>query len=306
MLTFSPRENTSYSVTTYALNQLLYPTSGYKSETGGRLAELRSSCSHSKVAAYHRRFYRPSGVRLLVAGDVPPERLLAALEGVHASVAAKGASFWPAADDGGRAWATPAPPMERSASIEVEFPSGDEENGVVRAGWLTSAFGDAYTRSALHVLLEYLTDTSVSELQMALVECDPPLACAVYGSIDEAQPVCVTLTADGVPTAKLRDALPALHAALRAFATGTSPFDGRRMASTVARARLSALDAAESRPEDVLSSAAIPAFVHAPGGEAGAAALRDALNAIPRLDRLASEPPSFWTDLCDRTLGALV
>jgi len=182
------RENTGYSRSSSALDRLLFPfgTCGYASETGGRLQELRDSCSHAKVAAYHRRYYRPSGVRLIVAGDVDPQALLAALEPVQASIRAKGASFWPPAPE--RPWATPAPPLAASARADVAFPSDDEATGIVRVAWLTFPFADLYRRAAMEVLLVYLTDTSVSELQRAFVECDPPLAGGVYPSTSDYQP----------------------------------------------------------------------------------------------------------------------
>lgn len=79
----------------------MWPGSGYSAETGGKVAALRESCSWEKVCAYHRRFYRPSGVCLVVVGEVAEEGLLAALRPVHEKILRKGADFWPPAE---RAW----------------------------------------------------------------------------------------------------------------------------------------------------------------------------------------------------------
>lgn len=62
------RENTSYNVTEYELQQLMHHDDGYNSETGGRMSNLRDSCTHKKMADYHKEFYRPvARFALLVA-----------------------------------------------------------------------------------------------------------------------------------------------------------------------------------------------------------------------------------------------
>lgn len=319
------RERTGSSVSSYALFRLLYPGSGFAAETGGRLAELRGSTTHAKVVAYHRRFYRPSGVRLLVAGAVDPARLLAALEPVQASIRANialdhQAAAAAAAPPPPRAWSAPPAPFLSPADAAVEFPADDEATGVVRLGWRSfpAGPGHAYQRSALEALLSYLTETSGSELQQALIERPAPaLAASVYARSEEWDPGCVVLTLDGVPTGALAAARDAAAAALAAFAGGgggpecdgdggdaAAVVDARRMATALRRRALDARDAAESRPEDAIL-ASIPAFLY-PGGPAAAEAeegLRSALaGELGRLARLGAEPPAFWRALARSAL----
>ena len=295
------RENTGYSLSSNALERLLFKfgACGYASETGGKLRELRESCSHAKVAAYHRKYYRPSGVRLIVAGDVAPEALLAALEPVQDSIRAKGPGFWPAAAE--RAWATPAPPLSAPARADVAFPSDDEATGIVRVAWHTFPFDDLYRRAAMEVLLVYLTDTSVSELQRAFVECDPPLAGGVYPSTSDYQPGVAGFAFDSVPTEHLAAVPPKLTAVLADFGAGRAALDEPRLRAVLHRQRLDVLDAAERSPGEAVANAAIPAFLYAPAGSDGPA-LRDALDALGRLARLEAEPPAFWAALAQSAL----
>jgi Zn-dependent M16 (insulinase) family peptidase len=317
------RENTSYSVTSYELHQLCFPDSGYRSETGGRLRELRESCSHAKVAAYHRQCYRPSGVRLVVVGDVPQERLLATCEVIQANIRAQGLDHWP--QDAPRCWAKPAAALRESVTKRVAFPSDDAETGIVRVGWLTFGVGEQYQRSAMEALLTYLTDTSVAEVQQAFIECQPPLAGAVYASADDydpqmvraprapcdicrrmltAPPLQVTLTLDSVPTDKLDAICDKLQAVLAAFgASDGAALDVGRMKSVLHRRRLDILDGAESGPENAVTAAAIPAFLYARYGDDGDA-LRVALGELARVDAMEGEPPSFWTGLCRTALAS--
>ena len=319
------RENTSYSVTSYELHQLCFPESGYRSETGGRMRELRDSCNHAKVAAYHRQCYRPSGVRLVVVGDIPQERLLATCEAIQANIRAQGLDHWP--QDAPRCWAKPAAGLCESVTKRVAFPSDDAETGIVRVGWLTFNVGDQYQRSAMEALLTYLTDTSVAELQQAFIECQPPLAGAVYASADDYDPqmvraarasrdVCrpdcvpcgsafqVTITLDSVPTDKLDVICDKLQAALAAFgASDGAALDVSRMKSVLHRRRLDILDGAESSPENSVTAAAIPAFLYARSGDDGDA-LRVALGELARVDAMEGEPPAFWTALCHTALAS--
>ena len=296
------RENTSYSVTSYELHQLCFPGSGYASETGGRMRELRESCSHAKVAAYHRQCYRPSGVRLVVVGDVPQERLLATCELIQANIRAQGHDHWP--QDAPRCWSQPAAGLGESTTKRVAFPSDDAETGIVRVGWLTFGVGQQYQRSAMEALLTYLTDTSVAELQQAFIECQPPLAGAVYASADDYDPQMVTLTLDSVPTGKLDAICDTLQGVLAAFgASDGAALDVGRMRSVLHRRRLDILDGAESSPEHSVTAAAIPAFLYARSGDDGHA-LRVALGELERVDSMEGEPPSFWTDLCRTALAS--
>jgi len=295
------RENSSYSVTSYELHRMCFPTSGYRSETGGRMRELRESCTHAKVVAYHRQMYRPSGVRLIVVGDVPADRLLATCETIQQRILTKGLDHWPR--DVPPCWTQPAPSLSETLTSHVRFPSDDEETGIVRVGWLTFGVNQQYERSAMEVLLTYLTDTSVAELQQAFVECVPPLAGAVYASADDYDPQMVTITCDSVPTGNLDVICSTLADMLTCFASSDgAALDAERMRSVLQRRRLGIFDAAESSPEASISSAVIPAFLYSRSKDEGEA-LRVALAEMERIDRFEKEPASFWTQLAHTALA---
>ena len=54
---------------------LLYPNSGYSSETGGKMKNLRT-LTNAQVTKYHGLNYRPENALLLVTGNVEEERFL--------------------------------------------------------------------------------------------------------------------------------------------------------------------------------------------------------------------------------------
>uniref|UniRef100_A0A914VHF9 Peptidase M16 C-terminal domain-containing protein n=1 Tax=Plectus sambesii TaxID=2011161 RepID=A0A914VHF9_9BILA len=64
--------------------ELFYPDKcSYRVETGGRLENLRSSCTNEKVRHFHRRFYDPCNMTVIVCGQINHEQVLAAVESVE-------------------------------------------------------------------------------------------------------------------------------------------------------------------------------------------------------------------------------
>ena len=68
----------------------MYPGKcGYKSETGGIMKNLRESTSHEKVVDYHKEFYRPENLRIIITGRVDPADLFKVMDDVDEEIAAK-------------------------------------------------------------------------------------------------------------------------------------------------------------------------------------------------------------------------
>lgn len=57
----------------------------------------------------------------------------------------------------------------------MQFPDSDESVGQVFVGWRGCESRDVNTRTALTLLWAYLTETAVSPLQAAFVECEDPV-----------------------------------------------------------------------------------------------------------------------------------
>ncbi|KAG8279577.1 hypothetical protein J6590_101739, partial [Homalodisca vitripennis] len=165
------RENTGESRVYLQLLRTIYPgCCGYKSETGGIMKNLRESVDNQKVRAYHKAFYRPENLTLIITGQVKPEDLFKTLEPFEQKIASKGprGAFQ-------RPWQDPVPPLTESSDIEIKFPCDEEDNGMVYVGWRgPSAVTDLYKLAACSVLMKYLTDTSVSPLPKEFVEVSDP------------------------------------------------------------------------------------------------------------------------------------
>jgi len=102
-----------------------------------------SSTSHSLfsfyilvVRQYHKDFYRMDNLCLIVTGKVPHAEFFNALKPVEAKVVSKGA-LPPIT----RPWTTPVPPFEKTADVDISFPSDDEEVGAALLGWRGPKYG---------------------------------------------------------------------------------------------------------------------------------------------------------------------
>lgn len=85
------RENTGDSRIHLEMLRSMYPgRCGYKSETGGILKNLRESTDHTKVVNYHKDFYRPENLCLVITGEISAEAVFKALEPIEAKILGKG------------------------------------------------------------------------------------------------------------------------------------------------------------------------------------------------------------------------
>ncbi|XP_026679888.1 uncharacterized protein C05D11.1 [Diaphorina citri] len=165
------RENTGESRVNLELVREMYPGHcGYKSETGGIMSNLRDSTTNEKIRAYHKAFYRPENLCLIITGQVEAEDIFRALKPLEEKIMAKGDR-----GDFTRSWQSPVPPLTASLDKSVPYPCDNEDNGMVYIGWRgPSAVTELYKLTACAVLLKYLTDTPVSPLPKEFVDIPDP------------------------------------------------------------------------------------------------------------------------------------
>ncbi len=72
-------------------------------------------------------------------------------------------------------WRSKVAPLESSHEEEVLYPADEEDNGLVAVTWRGHPIQNLRMYYALNCMLEYLTESSVSPLKKAFVECDDPL-----------------------------------------------------------------------------------------------------------------------------------
>lgn len=84
------RENSVESRRHLTIARNIYPGKcGYSSETGGIMKNLRDSTSNEKVRNYHKEFYRPENLKIIITGHVKPEEVFKALEKLENKIVTK-------------------------------------------------------------------------------------------------------------------------------------------------------------------------------------------------------------------------
>lgn len=286
------RENTSHDRTHFALCQQLYPGHcGYKSETGGRLENLRTSCSNLKVRDYHKCFYRPDNLCLIVTGQVTPEELFQSIAPFEERITSKGPL--PSLP---RPWQSEVPGLTGPSTDQIQFPTDEEDDGLARIAWRGPSALDRYSFAAMACLMEYLAETSVAPLQKELVEIEEPFCCEIEQLVMENAESCFGFTFSGCPVGKISGLCERVGQVMSELGSGSRELEMGRMKTIVKNQMLQILNQAEETPHYFFAFAIIGDFLFAKSPDQFAAFI----DHLPRFKQLLKEPASFWVALVDK------
>eukprot|EP00457_Paulinella_chromatophora_P000722 gb/GEZN01000722.1/.p1 GENE.gb/GEZN01000722.1/~~gb/GEZN01000722.1/.p1 ORF type:complete len:1205 (-),score=195.78 gb/GEZN01000722.1/:119-3733(-) len=283
------RENSGESRLHLETLRALYPgRCSYKAETGGLLADLRTLQSQT-VREYHKQYYRPDNLCLIVAGQVSEEELLSSVARFETErVLPKGSL--PAMP--GRPFSQDLPPLREPVYQTVQYAAEDEKNGLATIGVRGPKYSQQLESLAMEILINYLNESAISPLQMAFVESEPPL-CAMLdiSSMEQSEHVYL-VEFEGVPkgqTVKLEPELRKVF--VQILDTG---MDMERMALTIDRYRRNILSRVESSPSRHVDTIIVN-FIY--GDREDPASFCEVLDVFRTLEVLTEKPPGFWHGL---------
>lgn len=191
-----------------------------------------------------------------------------------------------------RPWQDSIPPLLEPVNTRVQFPTEDESSGIVIVGCRGPKAQDYYEMTAVEVICEYLTDTSVAPLQRDLVEIPEPFCSGVgYSHIEFSESV-IYIKASNVATEKLESCKEKIVEVLAGISKGKEDIDMKRMASVIHRQILTAKEAYENKPHETLAFMAIGDVLYSqkPGD------FQQGARKIERLKELGKEPEAFWAN----------
>ncbi|XP_043476736.1 uncharacterized protein C05D11.1-like [Leptopilina heterotoma] len=284
--------NTGEEMTYMKLLRALYPGKcGYKSYTGGALENLRESTSNEKVRNYHKEYYRPENLTIIITGQVKHTEVFKALQGIEEKILSKGSG-----DLFKKPWQGEVEALAEKFDFDVFYPCDDEDNGMVIAGWQGSSINDYYKHVACTVLLRYLTNTSVSPLQQEFVEIDDPFANDVDSEICENSTPLYGIRFDNVPKEKIPLIKDRLINTLKEIGSKDDGIDMKRMAIVVQKSILEIQSGMESSPDTIIVRSLVNDILFGNSNED----LNKRLNLIDIFRKLQSEPASFWLNLLNK------
>ncbi|XP_066250958.1 uncharacterized protein C05D11.1-like [Euwallacea similis] len=286
------RENSAESRMHLAIAKNIYPGHcGYSSETGGIMRNLRESTSNSKVRAYHKEFYRPENLKVIITGQISPEDVFRALEPLEQQIVSKG-------DRGPfeRPWQSPVPGLESSKDLKIKYPSDDEDNGLYSMVWRgPSCVSDLYHVTACSLLLKYFTENSVSPLPKVFVEIEDPFASNICYNLYENAETCFYVIFEDVPISKVDKVKQNLQGELKRILSNQD-INMQTLESIINKYKLENISNIENSPHQSIAFMIIGHMLY---GNTKAD-LEQRVNPLEDLNKLLKEPKSFWLEILDK------
>ncbi|KAF8592090.1 hypothetical protein K439DRAFT_1401667 [Ramaria rubella] len=289
------RENTPGDLMALRMSQLVNPSgSAYRSETGGLMEALRS-LTVQQIRDYHRTYYVPYNLCLIIAGKVSTLSLLNVLQDqVEHSIMSHEHSR-PAH------WRRPfvetptanRKPLLQTRSETVEFPEKDESAGELTMAFAGSAPNDYLTAKALEILASYLTSSPVAPLNKEFVEIVSPLCTGISIYENTRVTFCdLELYAASVPAEQLQTFDLRLKGVLRCIAD--AGLNMQRMQMILERDKRKFYSALESSGGDLFSGIIISEFLY---GREDGGSLPVAMNEVTQFATLATWSEAQWIEL---------
>lgn len=260
------RQNSPHDLLYLNLQRILYKGSGYQSETGG-LVECLRDLTAEEVREYHRQYYRPNNLCLMMFGQVPTGKLEQSLNDLDQSLASKvkEVSF-------PRPWvdSKPPEPFRESVVRDIKFPdemeSQEDEVGMVLIGWRDQLYDDAKKRQeslvAMDCISDYLTDSPVSLLQKHFVELvdEDPYASSIDASFLHYTEVGYFYLFEGVNIDKIDKVYPLFENVIRDHLE--EGLDMLRLKTIISRKKQQCVYSLETEAESYLIHPLISHFIY--------------------------------------------
>ncbi|TKR78018.1 hypothetical protein L596_018892 [Steinernema carpocapsae] len=277
--------------------KMMYPPeSSYSVETGGRLENLRSSCSNEKVRAFHEKFYHLSNMMIVVCGPVDHDELLSVIEKCEERFISKIPTNFP------QPFATELPDIKESQLKKIECPADDSVTGIVEVAWFGPKAAELYEVSALMVLADYLKDTAVSPLEKDFVQLEDPFCSHVSLSMEEQSKCSLIMEFNGVPVEKLGAVKDRFFNKTLLEHDDPNKFDMNRMSFLIHQSILKCHTKMESDGHNQIFHTLIGHQLYGDRNRFEED-LNVRMNEVSTLKKLASEPASFWRDLMQKYMS---
>lgn len=166
-------------VASYHLTNMLYPSSCYRHESGGKPENI-TDLTYEQFCDSHRKYYHPSNSQIFLDGSVDLDNILPLLDSYLSEYERCDVRF--EIEDGGEI-------TEKVREVEYEISSAESESNKTRMviGYRTCRFDEKEKNVAISILLDTLCSSNESPIKKALLSsglCDD-VYISPYDSIKE-------------------------------------------------------------------------------------------------------------------------
>ncbi|CAE6445118.1 unnamed protein product [Rhizoctonia solani] len=295
------RQNTAGDLTSNKLQTLFNPPgSAYRSETGGLMEALRV-LKVDQIRDYHKSYYVPYNLCLIVSGKMKTTELLHVLQTKVEPRIVEHGQVKPST------WKRPfietlsaqKPKLDGVIKATVEFPEQDESSGQV----VISSQGpdpQKFTElRAMQLLGLYLTDSPVSPLTKEFVEAANPLCTAISCNNEERATFTSNIIEfESVPTGELDNLHGKVIAKLKQIVADGIDMD--RMRLVIKRDKLKLKSNLESDGGEVFFTGLITDFLY---GKEDGSEIGPLLAEMKHYEELEKWTAKQWEDLLARQVN---
>ncbi|EGG21067.1 hypothetical protein DFA_00940 [Cavenderia fasciculata] len=261
---------------------------GFKYETGGKLEDLRSLKSET-VRQFHKTFYRPDNVAILIVGAVNSQDVFKSIEKMEAKILSRGT----------------LPPAPRPFSVQptlfsqdivktVNFPSEDETVGDCYLCFNGDINYDQHELiAAISVLNDYLTDGVTSPVGGEMVDIEEPYASDVVGYDQERHKIIHSIYFSNCSVDRM-DQIKDKFLEIMKRLVEEKEFDIERMRSIIEQSKQKTLFSLEKSPENLISDNVAIDFVYSKGPTEFGNLLSF------HFDLFLEKDEQYWLDIIDR------
>lgn len=286
------RENSAESRLQTEVLRYIYPGyCGYSSEVGGRMKNLRESTTNEKCRAFHKSFYRPENLKIIICGKVEAQDVFNSVANLEELILSKGPR-----EPFDRPWQSPIPPVTESKDIVVKYPSDEETNGMFCAAFRgPSLVNDYYILQAVMILMEYLSTYATSPLNKEFVETEDPDASAAGIDVGKYSETCLYVILQDVPVDKLPKVGPKLKEVLKNI-VNEKDIDMIQIHNILEKNKQANLSEVESSIHKLVPTTVIEYMLYGKSIED----LVQRFNPLDMITKMLDEPKSFWLEIFDK------
>ncbi|KAF3993263.1 hypothetical protein FT663_00537 [Candidozyma haemuli var. vulneris] len=260
--------------------------SGYSSETGGLMSELRH-LTWDQIRNFHKAMYRPDNVGVIITGSVDEKELLETMEQFDAELPSLPETPHK------RPWIDSKVdlPLTEAVIREVEFPDDDETMGELLIGWIGPSAEDTLAVLALDMVGCYLAESPISLLNKHLVEVENPSATDIDVISDDFLRIGTNFYVGGIPVGELYNVDKKIKELLDSI-TKEENFDLTYMRQIVAQQKIKFVSKTEGSPL-TFSNVAISEVIY---GNRDGSDLSKWSKSLKEQDELATWSAKQWCD----------
>ncbi|KAJ2401820.1 hypothetical protein GGI23_001140 [Coemansia sp. RSA 2559] len=188
-------ENTENDISYYNLAKLMFnPKATYAYYRGGKTRDI-AKLTNQEIIDYHRKYYDANNVTVVLTGAFSDEFEDKYVQTIPADIVqSHGCDSREPMDC--------SPPESGAARYETHrFPSADTDSGSISFGWRGPQHKDTELNIALRILVEYLSGTPSSPLNLRFVKQTSPLANSINAYLGDTITRMMRVTFSGVPFA---------------------------------------------------------------------------------------------------------